>query len=270
MRLGADHSDTIATMNALARAYGADGKWNLAVPLLEESLQRQKANPGTDQSDLIYTVSRLANAYQATGKWDLAVPLLEETLKFKIAKQGTANFDTAVTRRALARAYQGAGKLDLAIPLYEEALKLSNSGLGSLTDPFNTINLAEAYFAQGKLDKALPHFEEAVRWSTARFGPDSPATMGRIAILAGAYAEAGETAKAVGLITDVRKRLPMDSLQLAGLLARVGESLLRAKAHKDAEPLLRECLTIREKTQANVYNTFNAQSMLGGSLLGQK
>ena len=38
----------------------------------------------------------------------------------------------------------------------------------------------------------------------------------------------------------------------------------------DAEPVLRECLAIREKFQPDEWSTFNARSMLGGSLLGQK
>ena len=46
--------------------------------------------------------------------------------------------------------------------------------------------------------------------------------------------------------------------------------LLQVKAYADAEPLLRECLAIREKTQPDLWNTFTARSMLGGALLGQK
>jgi hypothetical protein len=34
--------------------------------------------------------------------------------------------------------------------------------------------------------------------------------------------------------------------------------------------VLRECLVIREKTQPEVWTTFNTQSLLGGALLGQK
>ena len=38
-----------------------------------------------------------------------------------------------------------------------------------------------------------------------------------------------------------------------------------------AEPLLRECLAIREKTQPDVWTTFNPGAPgLGGALLGQK
>ena len=64
--------------------------------------------------------------------------------------------------------------------------------------------------------------------------------------------------------------MPKDSPQLAGLLAQFGSILLQAKAFAEAEPLLRECLAIREKTQPDAWTTFNTQSLLGGALLGQK
>jgi hypothetical protein len=38
----------------------------------------------------------------------------------------------------------------------------------------------------------------------------------------------------------------------------------------DAEPLLRECLAVREKRQAESWTTFNTGSLLGGARLGQK
>jgi hypothetical protein len=53
-------------------------------------------------------------------------------------------------------------------------------------------------------------------------------------------------------------------------LATLGLLLLQANAFTEAEPLLRECLTIREKNAPDAWNTFNTQSMLGGALLGQK
>ena len=38
----------------------------------------------------------------------------------------------------------------------------------------------------------------------------------------------------------------------------------------DAEPFIRECLAIREKKLPEDWTRFNAMSLLGGSLLGQK
>jgi eukaryotic-like serine/threonine-protein kinase len=55
-----------------------------------------------------------------------------------------------------------------------------------------------------------------------------------------------------------------------GSRAEFVENLLQQKKWAEAEPLLRERLAIREKTQPDVWFTFNTQSMLGGALLGQK
>src|SRR5262249_33381926 len=38
----------------------------------------------------------------------------------------------------------------------------------------------------------------------------------------------------------------------------------------EAEPVLRECLEIREKAQPDEWTTFETRSLLGGSLMGQQ
>ena len=67
-----------------------------------------------------------------------------------------------------------------------------------------------------------------------------------------------------------RKQLPADDPRLAGALATHGRTLLKAGKPADAKVILRECLAIRDKKQADDWRTFNTRSLLGGSLLGQK
>ena len=67
-----------------------------------------------------------------------------------------------------------------------------------------------------------------------------------------------------------RTTLPVNSPQLAGVLATNGLFFLQLQAWTDAEPVLRECLEIREKSAPEDWTTFSTRSMLGGSLLGQK
>jgi hypothetical protein len=55
-----------------------------------------------------------------------------------------------------------------------------------------------------------------------------------------------------------------------GRAASLAADFLKYEHYAAAEPVLRESLEIRIKVQANVWSTFNAKSMLGASLLGQK
>lgn len=49
----------------------------------------------------------------------------------------------------------------------------------------------------------------------------------------------------------------------------MGQTLLTLKAWDEAEPLIREALTIREAKAPGDWRTFNTRSLLGGALLGQ-
>src|SRR5689334_22787803 len=53
-------------------------------------------------------------------------------------------------------------------------------------------------------------------------------------------------------------------------LASRALALLQTGNFAEAEPLARECVTLREKMMPDNWLTFNARSILGGSLLGQK
>src|SRR5207249_5022929 len=64
--------------------------------------------------------------------------------------------------------------------------------------------------------------------------------------------------------------LPPDSPQLGDALAQNSLAMLEVKAWDKAEPILRDCIVIREKKAPDDWRTFNAKSMLGQALLGQQ
>jgi tetratricopeptide (TPR) repeat protein len=134
----------------------------------------------------------------------------------------------------LAMAYRDARKLDLALPLHEESLTLTKAALGlDHPDTLRSMNsLALAYGSAGKLDLALPLFEETLKLRMAKFGPEHPDT--------------------------------------AGTMASLGSLLIEKRLFIEAEALLRECLTIREKTKPDAWTTFNTRRLLGSAVLNQK
>lgn len=57
---------------------------------------------------------------------------------------------------------------------------------------------------------------------------------------------------------------------MATVLSYVGHYLSQAQRDDEAEPPLRECLSLREKVEPNPWKAFEAKSLLGESLLAQK
>jgi eukaryotic-like serine/threonine-protein kinase len=270
-KLGPDHMDTLQSMDSLASGYRDAGKLDLALPLYEETLKLDKAELGLDHPMTLGCMNNLASGYTDAGKLDLALPLLEETLRLQKARLGPDHPDTLVSMNNLAAAYWSARQLDKSVPLFKETLKLLERKLGRQhpDTQWTVANLGVNYRDAGRVQEAVPLLEEAFHMSKKIpilfwVGPE----------LLDGYVKAGRTAEAANLVTellaDVRKKLPKGSSQLAGELAQFSMSLLQAHAFTEAETLLRECLSIRAKTQPDAWITFNTMSMLGGALLGQK
>jgi hypothetical protein len=164
----------------------------------------------------------------------------------------------------------------LALPLYEETLKLRKAMLG-FEHPETIIsmnNLGLAYLAAGKLYLAVPLLEETLKLEKAKLGPEHPRTLNTMDYLAVAYDKVQQFDKAEALHRErlplLKQRLGEDSPAYASALAAFGLNLLRQKKWAEAEPLFRDCLAIRAKTQPDAWTTFTARSFLGRSLLGQK
>ena len=275
-KLGPEHPDTLATMSNLAGAYKAAGTLELALPLFEETLKLRKATLGPEHPDTLTSMNNLALAYRDAGKLDLSLPLYEETLKLRKATLGPEHPDTLASMNKLALAYKVGGKLDLAQPLYEETLKFRQAKLGS-EHPDTLISmrgLAEVYKAAGKPDLALPLYEETLKLRKATLGPEHSSTITSMANLVAAYNDANQGEKATETLREFiagqGQRANPDDPRFALGLAQGSLALLKCRQYAAAEELLRECLTIREKTQHDDWSTFNTKSMLGEALLGQK
>jgi tetratricopeptide (TPR) repeat protein len=270
-KLGPDHPHTLTTLSNLALAYRDSGKLPEAIALYERVRDAQIATLGPDHPDTMTTLANLGIAYNFARRYPEAAALLERVRDANIAKLGPDHPDTLPTLNNLATAYWGAKQLDKSVPLFEDVLKRHEAKLGRQHPNTQRIvaNLGVNYKDAGRLKEAIPLLEEAHQ-AAKRF-PELRSMDGQ---LIDAYTKAGETAKLGDLLQEqlpeARKALPKDSPQLAGLLAQLGLSLLQQQEWAKAEPILRESLAIREKTQPDVWSTFNTQSLLGGALLGQK
>jgi tetratricopeptide (TPR) repeat protein/tRNA A-37 threonylcarbamoyl transferase component Bud32 len=275
-KLGADHPHTLSSRNNLASAYKAANQLDRAIPLWERTLKASETQLGTDHPETLTVRNNLALAYLAVGKWDLGMPLLERNLQVRQAKLGDDHPDTLQSRNNLARAYRAQGKLDLAIPLFERTLKACEIKLGD--DHPHTLttrnNLAGAYQEAGQLDRAFSLFEKVVPQAQRKLGLAHPLTM----LFKESWLKALEADRQYSRAVQVRNELlrvqrktfASDDPRLATALAQLGHTLLAAQKPADAEPVLRECLTIRSQKEPDAWTTFNTHALLGGALLGQK
>ncbi|MBX7105984.1 MAG: tetratricopeptide repeat protein, partial [Gemmataceae bacterium] len=270
-KFGPDHPHTIIGMNSLASGYRDAGNLDKALLLYEETLKLSKAKLGPDHPQTLIGMNNLASGYRDAGNLDKALLLYEETLKLSKAKLGPDHPHTYASIAGLAACYWSLRRLDQSVPLFEQLLPFFEKKLGR-THPNTQMmvaNLGVNYRDAGRLKEAIPLLEEAHTASKTH------AQFRLVGLeLLDAYAKSGkpaEASKLIGeLLADVRQATPKDSPQLGQQLAQYGLKLLEMHGFAQAEPLLRECLAIREKTEPDVWTTFNTQSMLGAAYLGQK
>ncbi|HZV07428.1 MAG TPA: serine/threonine-protein kinase [Gemmataceae bacterium] len=275
-KLGPDHVDTLNTRSNLAVAYTDAGRTADAIRLHQQNLQQMTAKLGPDHPNTLAVRNNLAQAYQKAGRLAEAIPLFEQNLKQCEAKLGADHPYTLDSRNNLAEAYKVAGRTEEAIHLHEQALKELEAQLGP-NHPDTLMsrnNLATAYSDAGFTEEAIRLLEQTLKQMEAKLGPDHPSTRLTRTNLAGFYGPAGILAKTEPLfraaLEQRRKRFGADDPRTAEPMARLGINLLLQRKFSEAEPLLRDCLKIRQAKQPEEWTTFSTQALLGEALLGQK
>jgi tetratricopeptide (TPR) repeat protein len=244
-----------------------------AEALHREALAMRRKLLGNDHPQVANSLVNLAEALDMQGRFAESEPVLREALAIRRKAFGsawsvTARLGVALTRQgklteAEALLRQAAEHAD-AQTLNELAWELATSSDPKLRDGPSAVTLAEKAVAR-----------------TNRTNPNIMDT------LAAAYAEAGQFTNAIRvqqgaialLQNEQQKKDSASRLKLyesgipyhnPALLAQQSTALLANGKFAEAEPLARECLAIREKQNSDDWLTFNARSLLGGSLLGQK
>jgi tetratricopeptide (TPR) repeat protein len=273
-RLGPEHAQTLDAIDNLSGVYLSLGRGAESVALAHQVRDARVKKFGADHPDAIASLNNLAFRYQAVGKMRQALALFEEARDVIVPKLGADHPRTLIVLDNLARMYRAFGRTAEAIPLAEQVRDARVMHLGTYhPDTIHTLdNLALAYVAAGEPEKALPLFQQAA------------AGLERLTFTH------GEAGRIVGDLCDCLERLGRsaeadlwkrkwlaaakgkygpESAAYAEELQDQGESLVRRGRYVDSEPILRECLAIRRKTQPGAWKAYYAQSLLGGALMGQ-
>jgi eukaryotic-like serine/threonine-protein kinase len=241
-----------------------------------------ESNVEDHRNHLGWTGDDIGQSLQQAGRLEEAAESFRQALA--VWKKLDADFSKDAYRNrvsgtlvSLARTLQNVGKRTEAEPLFREAAEHASAG---------TLNELAWQLATDPDPKLRNGAMAVLLAEKAVSGPNqtNPIVMDT---LAAAYAEAGQFTNAVRvqqeaialLQNEQQKKDFASRLRLydAGMPYRNPDSsaqqattLLANGKCAEAEPLARECLAIREKQIPDDWRTFNARSLLGGSLLGQK
>jgi serine/threonine protein kinase len=204
--LGADHRDSLATLNNLALAHKKAGQLPRAIELFERAQDAQVKTLGADDRDTLATLHNLALAYQEAGQLSRAIELYERARDAQVKTLGADHPDTLTTLHDLARAYRDTWQLPRAIELFERVRDADLKALGA-DHPLTLItlnNLARAYSKAGQLPRATELFEQVRDAQVKTLGADHPDTLITLNNLALAYKAAGRLPRAIELYERVR------------------------------------------------------------------
>ena len=222
-------------------------------------------------------VSRVSTIWQLNnhGDYTAAEQQASEALALYRQKIGESHAITHQAAWVLCEVYKNTGRFDELDRLAREWRDIGRRVFGDQGEhPLRfTQYLAIADARRGRSAEAIRLLEHVYSAQVRNLGPSSPRAIEAARYLASCYVEDRRIADAIPLferIVEADRKNGAGTPGFAGMLAELSRQLLAHGQFATAEPYLRECLVIREKTQPDVWNTFNTKSMLGGSLLGQK
>jgi len=206
----------------------------------------EKAVALTSRTNAAY-LNTLAAAYAEAGQFTNAVNVQQEAIALLTAEEERKN--------------------------YAFRLRLYASGI-PYHDHGGLATLAHALLDEGKFAEAEAVWRKELALEKARSGEEHPWVANSLVNLAGVLERQGKFTEAEQRYREAlairRKVLDSEDPALAGVLAGLTHFLIAQSNFTEAEPLARECLALRDKLIPDDWLTFNARSLLGASLLGQK
>jgi non-specific serine/threonine protein kinase/serine/threonine-protein kinase len=224
-------------------------------------------------------VHNLALVLKDLGKFAEAEPYFREVLEAGRRNQGDDHPDLLPSIHAMGSVLEAQGKLAEAEPYYHEVLEkcrrlLGPDHLGTLASIHSMGSLLEA---QGKLAEAEPYYREALEGRRRVFGAEHRSTLKSFRNTSQCLAAQGKLEDALTLCRDfiehLRSQVPDGDVALGAATGSFGQLLVEQQEYEEAEPLLRECLPIRESTlhpkSADYWLIAQTRSLLGCALVGR-
>ncbi len=266
--------DRLYTLKNIAYAHVKLKKWAEALRLYQELLDLYGEVHGLDDSRTYDLKASIAHTHFEAGDYAQSIKIFNEVLAWREANQGTRDPDTIHTLRFIGHCHLETGETQVAINYFLRAEKLFKELEGEKSKSLVSIyrDLGNAYEGLNEVGKALEAREKGYQLSEELSGPEDHFTIQALYGLATIYRKTGDNDKCLHCLSMLfeRRQAIKDVTTLSAVLAIYGLVLLERQAWQEAEPIIRECLALREKTMPESWATSNSRAMLGASLLGQK
>jgi tetratricopeptide (TPR) repeat protein len=275
-KLWGDAVSTMTAVHDLGEVHLSQGRIDEAEPLLKKALDNFLVMLPKDDPDTLAAKGNLGTVYRLQKRVDQAETLLRQVVEAYVAKRGPLDSATLSAKHNLAVFYWFISRLDRSVPLFEECLRGREAKLGG--DDASTIgtaiDLAVNYRDARRLPDAHRVIDEWLPRATTKLGVEHPTTHFAMRTAATIYEGSEAPGKAEPLRRELveltRRRAGADSREYATELMNLGWNIMRQAKWSDMEPVVREGLAIRERTEPGAWTTANTKSMLGGALLGLK
>ena len=273
---GPEHPATLLALNNLGNTYEAEGKNAAAENLYREALEVRRGVLGPEHPDTLYSATSLASVEISQAKYASAEALFRQVVEAQRRVLGPEHPDTLYATHGLATACDNEGKYAEAEVLFSQTLEAMRRVLGP-EHPFTLTamaNLGEVYEHEEKYAESEALLKQNIEIRERVLGPENSFTLATVSDLALLYLRQGKyalaeiyAARALAGRRHASGSQNPDTMAAESDLALV---YLGQGKFAESEALAREALETEKKVQADDWQRFRAESLLGASLAGEK
>lgn len=275
-KLGQDHPDTLTSMMNLADFYCSSRRFAEAIQLFKETLEKQQAKLGKDHPDVLKTMTNFAKAYTDSGEYVAAEALLRQAVEGARSSFGPHHPLTLEYISGQGYLNWKMRKYSESVRVFKDLLKIACENMGT-NDDFSlktASNLLVNFDDAGRLNDALNLTREWMPLWRTQLSMDDETRQRAYQAALSTYRKLEHYDQAEPLYRELvqfwKQKAGAISHQHAEQLALLGINLRKQRKYSEAEKTLRECLTIREQVEADIWMTFTTKYLVGACLLDQK
>jgi hypothetical protein len=272
---GDDHPDTLKARRVLVVIYRWKKEIDAAEKLQAEVLAGDQRVLGAEHPRTLIDMNNLGVIYRLEGRYTESAGMMRQLLEISRRINGPENMYTLVYENGLVQTLYSLGGFAEAEPLAVKNQETFKRVYGA--DNQWTITSAKAlgliYSAEGRFKEAEPILLKVLEDTRRVQGAEHLNVATATTYLGVLYQDEGKNDLAEQTLTEAlaldRKRLQPGELATRTCLTALARLRLTQRKYAEAESLLRESMNGTGNQNTQIWDTFDRQSLLGASLLGQ-